>query len=30
VRPALAPEPRTALDESWERNEAGYRYLADR
>lgn len=24
------PEVRAAFEESWERNEAGYRYLADR
>ncbi|MEA2593826.1 MAG: Antidote-toxin recognition MazE, bacterial antitoxin [Thermomicrobiales bacterium] len=30
VRPVLRPELREALEASWERNEAGYRYLADR
>ena len=30
VRPVLRPELRQAFEESWERNEAGYRYLADR
>lgn len=30
VRPVLPPEVRTAFEESWRRNEAGYRYLADR
>jgi antitoxin component of MazEF toxin-antitoxin module len=30
VRPKLRPELKQALDDSWERNEAGYRYLADR
>jgi antitoxin component of MazEF toxin-antitoxin module len=30
VRPAFTPELRAAFDKSWERNEAGYRYLADR
>ena len=30
VRPILRPELKKAFDESWERNEAGYRYLADR
>jgi len=30
VRPVLKPELEKAFDESWERNEAGYRYLADR
>ncbi len=30
VRPTLSPELREAFEESWQRNEAGYRYLADR
>ncbi|MEA2527839.1 MAG: Antidote-toxin recognition MazE, bacterial antitoxin [Thermomicrobiales bacterium] len=30
VRPVLRPELREAFEASWERNEAGYRYLADR
>ena len=30
IRPILRPELKKALDESWKRNEAGYRYLADR
>ncbi|MDQ3327472.1 MAG: hypothetical protein M3506_02985 [Chloroflexota bacterium] len=30
VRLALSPEVRAAYGESWKRNEAGYRYLADR
>ena len=30
IRPVLRPELRQALHESWKRNEAGYRYLADR
>ena len=30
VRPALSPEVRRAFEESWRRNEAGYRYLKDR
>jgi antitoxin component of MazEF toxin-antitoxin module len=29
-RPVLRPELREALERSWKRNEAGYRYLADR
>jgi antitoxin component of MazEF toxin-antitoxin module len=29
-RPVLADEVREALDESWERNAEGYRYLAGR
>ena len=30
TRAVLRPEVRTAFEESWEQNEAGYRYLADR
>jgi antitoxin component of MazEF toxin-antitoxin module len=30
VRPTLTPDVRAAFDASWERNEAGYRYLAGR
>ncbi len=30
TRAVLRPELQKALDESWEQNEAGYRYLADR
>lgn len=30
VRTVLRPEVQQAFDESWEQNEAGYRYLADR
>ena len=30
TRPTLRPELREALAESWERNESGYRYLAER
>lgn len=30
IRPTLRPELKEAIEESWERNEAGYRYLADR
>jgi antitoxin component of MazEF toxin-antitoxin module len=30
VRPTLTPELREAFEASWERNEAGYRYLAGR
>jgi antitoxin component of MazEF toxin-antitoxin module len=30
VRPKLAPDVREAFEASWERNEAGYRYLAGR
>ncbi len=30
VRPGLAPEIAEALEASWNRNEAGYRYLAGR
>jgi antitoxin component of MazEF toxin-antitoxin module len=30
VRPIMRPEVREAFEESWKRNEAGYRYLADR
>lgn len=30
VRPVLAPDLREAFEASWERNEAGYRYLAGR
>jgi antitoxin component of MazEF toxin-antitoxin module len=30
MRPVLPDDLRDALAESWERNEAGYRYLADR
>ncbi len=29
-RPVLRPELRQAFEESWERNKAGYRYLAER
>jgi len=29
LRPVLAPELRQAFEESWQRNEAGYRALAD-
>lgn len=29
-RPVLPAELQAALEESWERDEAGYRYLADR
>lgn len=30
TRAVLSPEMRTAMEASWERNEAVYRYLADR
>ncbi len=30
VRPAVSPELREVFEESWERNERGYRYLAGR
>ena len=30
IRPALAPDVREALEKSWARNQAGYRYLAKR
>jgi putative addiction module antidote len=30
VRPVLRPELRKLAEKSWERNKAGYRYLADR
>lgn len=30
TRAILDPDLQQALDESWEQNEAGYRYLADR
>ena len=30
VRPVLTADLREAFEASWERNEAGYRYLADR
>jgi antitoxin component of MazEF toxin-antitoxin module len=30
VRPVLAPDVRQAFDASWERNQAGYRYLVGR
>lgn len=30
TRAVLPPELQRAFDESWERNEEGYRYLADR
>ncbi len=30
VRPVLMPELREAFEASWQRNEAGYRYLAGR
>ena len=30
VRPVMRPEVREAFEASWERNEEGYRYLADR
>jgi antitoxin component of MazEF toxin-antitoxin module len=30
IRPVMRPEVRKAFEESWKRNEAGYRYLADR
>jgi len=30
VRPLLTPDVREAFEASWERNEAGYRYLAGR
>ncbi len=28
--PALSPELQEAFEQSWQRNEAGYRYLVDR
>lgn len=30
VRPVMSPELREAFEQSWRRNERGYRYLADR
>ncbi len=30
IRPVASPELRQAFEESWERNEAGYRYLTNR
>jgi antitoxin component of MazEF toxin-antitoxin module len=30
IRPILSPDLRKAFEESWKRNEPGYRYLADR
>ena len=30
VRPVMSPELRAAFEMSWQRNERGYRYLADR
>ena len=30
LRPVLPPHLQRLAEESWERNEAGYRYLADR
>jgi antitoxin component of MazEF toxin-antitoxin module len=30
LRPVLPPELRELWEKSWKRNEAGYRYLADR
>lgn len=30
IRPALSPDLRQAFEGSWQRNERGYRYLADR
>ena len=30
IYPTLSPELREAFEESWQCNEAGYRYLADR
>jgi putative addiction module antidote len=29
IRPTLSPALRKAFEESWQRNEAGYRYLAE-
>ncbi len=29
IRPAMSPELRKAFEESWQRNEPGYRYLAE-
>ncbi len=29
VRPVMTPELRKAFEESWQRNEPGYRYLAE-
>lgn len=29
IRPVLSPDLREAFEESWKRNEAGYRYLAE-
>jgi len=29
IRPAMSPELRKAFEESWHRNEPGYRYLAE-
>lgn len=30
LRPKMSPDLRAAFEASWKRNEAGYRYLADR
>ncbi len=30
IRPVMTEEVRSAFEESWQRNEAGYRYLAGR
>jgi putative addiction module antidote len=30
IKPKMRPELKKAFEASWERNEAGYRYLADR
>ena len=30
IRPAMSPDLRRAFEESWQRNESGYRYLAGR
>jgi len=30
LRPVMRPEVRDAFEKSWKRNEAAYRYLADR
>jgi antitoxin component of MazEF toxin-antitoxin module len=30
VRPVMSPDVREAFEASWQRNEAGYRYLAGR
>jgi hypothetical protein len=29
IRPTMSPELRKAFEESWHRNEPGYRYLAE-